>query len=216
MAENKVIRVAILDDDKDYRELLSGLLNKSRGFACIAAYKTAEEALRNIEADSPDVLLLDIEMPVKSGIECLKEIKFTYPTITVLMLTVYSDNERIFESLRSGADGYLIKKSPKQRLLEAISEAYEGGATFSGEVARKVLQYFRRPAEESDVSKLSQREWDVLNELIEGHTAKTIAEKLFVSTHTVRFHLHNIYVKLHVNSNAEAVAKAYRTKLSRP
>ena len=215
MEDHQDIQIAILDDDKDYRDLLSGLLIKSRGFRCVAAYKSGDEALSNIETDSPDVLLLDIEMPVRSGIECLKSIKFNYPTLKVVMLTVYSDSDKIFESLRGGADGYLMKKSPKERLLESIRDAYGGGAPFSGEVAKKVLQYFQRPSDQAEVSTLSEREWDVLNELIEGHSTKTIAEKLFVSTHTIRFHLHNIYVKLHVSSRAEAVAKAYKSKINR-
>jgi DNA-binding NarL/FixJ family response regulator len=212
MSEEQKIQTAILDDDKDYRDLLSKMLNNSPGFECVGTYKSSDEALSKIETDLPDVLLLDIEMPVKSGIESLREIKLNFPSVKVLMLTVYSDSERIFESLRSGADGYLLKKNPKEKLFEAIREAYNGGVPFSGEVAKKVLQYFQTPNVLTDSSELSEREKEVLTELIEGHSTKAIADKLFVSMHTIRFHLHNIYVKLHVSSRAEAVAKALKNR----
>ena len=212
MKKESIIRVAVLDDDKEIRELLCILLNKSEGIKCAGAYKTCDEALQLIETDLPDILLLDIEMPGKDGIKSLKEIKAAYPSVEVMMLTVYSDSEKIFQSLRAGAAGYLLKKSPSDKLLNAIREAYEGGVPFSGEVARKVLQYFQTPVQNQS-SKLSERELEVLKTLIEGHSTKAISEKLFISTHTIRFHLHNIYVKLHVNSRTEAVAKALRSKL---
>jgi DNA-binding NarL/FixJ family response regulator len=213
MKENEIIRVSVLDDDEHLRELLSSLLNKSQGFKCVSTYQNIDEALKNIENDLPDILLLDIGIPGKSGIEILKEIKITFPTIKVMMLTVYSDSEKIFQSLRGGATGYLLKKSPTNKLLEAIREAYDGGAPFSGEVARKVLEYFQIGSGSSINSVLSVREKEVLEALIEGHSTKAIANNLFVSSHTVRFHLHNIYVKLHVNSRSEAIAKALKAKM---
>lgn len=213
MSEQRKINAAILDDDREYRALLADFLNATEGFSCVGTYKSCDEAVKNIESDLPDILLLDIEMPVRSGIEALRIIKFHYPTVKVLMLTVYSDNDKIFESLRCGAVGYLLKKSPKEKVLEAIRDAFEGGAPFSGEVAQKVLRYFQNPASQSQFSELSGRERQVLEELIEGHGTKAIAERLFVSTHTVRFHLHNIYVKLHVNCRAEAIAKALKNRI---
>lgn len=213
MKTNNIIRVAILDDEEDFREILSDLLNKSDGFKCVGTYNDYSDAISKIENDLPDILLLDIEMPGKSGIETLKLLKNVYPNIQVMMLTVYSDSEKIFQSLRSGAVGYLLKKSPTEKLLEAIQEAYDGGAPFSGEVARKVLDYFQTPVSKINSSLLSDREKEVLVALVEGHSTKAIADKLFVSFHTVRFHLHNIYIKLHVNSRAEAVAKAIRNKI---
>ena len=213
MTNKSIIRVAILDDDLEFSEILSVLLNKSEDFKCVATYDSCNEALKRIEKDLPDILLLDIEMPGKSGIESLRDIKSAYPTVKVMMLTVYSDSEKIFESLRGGAVGYLLKKSPTEKILEAVVEAHEGGAPFSGEVAKKVLQYFQSQSPHTNPSVLSSREKDVLDALIEGHSTKNIADKLFVSTHTVRFHLHNIYVKLHVNSRAEAVAKALKNRL---
>ena len=213
MANKAIIRVAILDDDVEFSEILSVLLNKSEGFLCVATYQSCNEALKNIDKDLPDILLLDIEMPGKSGIESLREIKSVFPTVEVMMLTVYSDSDKVFESLRGGAVGYLLKKSPTEKILEAIREAYAGGAPFSGEVARKVLLYFQSQSTHTNSSLLSEREREVLEALIEGHSTKNIADKLFVSAHTVRFHLHNIYVKLHVNSRAEAVAKALKNRL---
>lgn len=213
MGLKDIIRIAILDDDKDLREILSSLLNRSEGFKCVATYQNSKEALKNIADDVPDILLLDIEMPDKSGIACLKLLKNEFPNLRVMMLTVYSDSEKIFQSLRGGAVGYLLKKSPTNKLLEAIQEAYDGGAPFSGEVARKVLQYFQTPDTKVNPSLLSDREKEVLEALVEGHSTKAIAEKLFVSFHTIRFHLHNIYIKLHVNSRAEAVAKALKNKI---
>jgi len=213
MSDKSIIRVAILDDDDEFREILSMILNNSEGYKCVATYQDSDEAIKEIEQDLPDILLLDIEMPHKSGIESLKEIKLAFPTVEVMMLTIYSDSEKIFQSLRAGAVGYLLKKSPTEKLLEAIREAYEGGAPFSGEVARKVLQYFQTPLTQANSSVLSDREKQVLDALIDGHSTKAISEKLFVSTHTIRFHLHNIYNKLHVNSRAEAVAKAIKNKI---
>ena len=213
MRTKNKIRVAILDDDEDFREILSSLLNRSQDFLCVATYSDSDDAMKNIENDAPDILLLDIEMPGKSGIVSLKELKNEYPNLRVMMLTVYSDSEKIFQSLRGGAVGYLLKKSPTEKLLDAIQETYEGGAPFSGEVAMKVLQYFQEQAKQVDSSLLSEREKEVLEALIEGHSTRAIADKLFVSYHTIRFHLHNIYTKLHVTSRSEAVAKALKNKL---
>ena len=213
MRTKNKIRVAILDDDEDFREILSSLLNRSQDFLCVATYSDSDDAMKNIENDAPDILLLDIEMPGKSGIVSLKELKNEYPNLRVMMLTVYSDSEKIFQSLRGGAVGYLLKKSPTEKLLDAIQETYEGGAPFSGEVAMKVLQYFQEQAKQVDSSLLSEREKEVLEALIEGHSTRAIADKLFVSYHTIRFHFHNIYTKLHVTSRSEAVAKALKNKL---
>ncbi len=214
MNDTSIIRVAILDDDNEFQEILCDVLNKSEGFKCVATYHNCNEALEKIEEDLPDILLLDIEMPEKSGIESLREIKYAFPALVIMMLTVYCDSEKIFRSLQGGEVGYLLKKTPTIKLLQAISEALDGGAPFSGEVARKVLQYFQMPDNRLNTSLLSDREKQVLNELIEGHGTKAIAEKLFVSLHTVRFHLHNIYKKLHVNSRAEAIAKALKNKFA--
>lgn len=213
MKSGEIIRVAILDDDSEFQELLSITINSSEGFICVGLYSDCDEASLKIEEDIPDILLLDIAMPYKSGIQCLKEIKSKYPSVEILMLTVLSDNEKIFESIRGGAVGYILKKSPAEKLLKAIREAYTGGAPFPGEIARKVLEYFKTPLVDSSQAKLSDREKEVLEALVEGHSTKNIAGKLYVSINTIRFHLRNIYNKLHVNSRTEAVAKALKNKI---
>jgi DNA-binding NarL/FixJ family response regulator len=207
------IRVSIVDDDSNLRSQLSWLLNHSDSFLCTGAYKTSDEALEGIESEPPDVVLLDIGLTNESGIDCLQRIVTSYPNIRVLMLTVYSDDEKIFQSIRFGAIGYMLKKTPPEKLLEAIKDAHAGGAPMSGEIAKKVLTYFRQPQPFPAEEQLSQREVQVLEALKEGYSYKSIADKLFVSVNTVSFHLRNIYAKLHVRSRAEAVAVVMKRKL---
>lgn len=213
MKSENNIRVAVLDDDAEFRELISITVRNGEGLECVGLYATCDEAVRKIEEDTPDILLLDIAMPGKSGIESIREIKRRYPSLDILMLTVLSDDDKVFESIRRGAVGYILKKSPSSKLLEAIKEAHQGGAPFTGEIARKVLEYFRAPLIDSLQTQLSEREREVLEALIEGHSTRSIAEKLFVSVNTIRFHLRNIYNKLHVNSRTEAVAKALNNRI---
>lgn len=212
-SDQLVTRVLIVDDDEEISAGLRWIIDKTEGFKCVAAYSTCKDALKNVENDAPDVILMDIGLPDMSGIECTRQIKKTHPSIQILMLTVYSDDEKIFESLRAGAVGYLLKKTPPEGLIEAIREVEDGGAPMSGEVARKVLRYFKEDSRRDITSDLSDREAEVLKELIEGHSYKAIGEKLFISPHTVRFHLHNIYAKLHVSTRAEAVAEAMKRKI---
>ncbi len=204
------IRVLIVDDDDEIRKGLSWVIDHSPGFLCVGSHARFDDALEMIEDDAPDVVLMDIGMPDKSGIECVEILKERYPDIRCLMLTVHSDDEKIFQSLRVGAVGYLLKKTPSEMLLEAIREAYAGGVPMSTEVARKVLGYFQQQKNDRLSSSLSKRELEVLQALIDGYTYKAIADKLFVSTNTISFHLRNIYAKLHVRSRAEAVAKALK------
>jgi DNA-binding NarL/FixJ family response regulator len=207
----KVINVAIVDDDEEIRSGLSWIIGQSEGYHLTGVYKNYSEALNGIDETQPDVVLMDIGLPGKSGIECVRELKVRYPKVQFVMQTVYADDENIFQSLRAGASGYLLKKMPTAKFLQAISDAYEGGAPMSGEIARKVLTYFQTPQKKSSSDyQLSDREVEVLKALTEGHSYKSIADKLFVSVHTVRFHLHNIYEKLHVSSRAEAVAKVMK------
>lgn len=208
------IRVAIIDDDDDIREGIRWMIENSNGFECVGSFNHCSAGIEKFSETPPDVVLMDIGMPGTSGIECVGKIKLEFPDIQVLMLTVYSEDEKVFQSLRAGAVGYLLKKTPADKLLDAIRDAYAGGAPMSGEIARKVLMYFQQPHGDLPPSTLSTREVEVLNLLIEGHSYKVIADKLFLSIHTIRFHLHNIYAKLHVSTRAEAVAKTLRSRPS--
>ncbi len=211
--EQPAIRVMIVDDDGEIRNGLRWVIDHSPGFACVGAFGRFDDALPTIEDSAPDVVLMDIGMPEKDGIESVEILKQKYPDIQCLMLTVHSDDEKIFQSLRVGAVGYLLKKTPPDALLAAVRDAYAGGAPMSTEVARKVLMYFQQHKSEKFSSSLSKRELEVLQALIDGYTYKAIADKLFVSTNTISFHLRNIYAKLHVRSRAEAVAKAIKAGL---
>lgn len=215
MAHEPSIYVAIIDDDARVRESISWLINSSNGFKCVGAYCNCADALQAMEEDLPDVVLMDIAMPNTSGIECVEQLKAIYPDLKILMLTNYSDDDRIFDSLRAGAAGYLLKNSSITKLCEAIRETFDGGAPMSSEVARKVVTHFHHQKKAGqDAASLSKRELEVLKALTEGLSDKAIASKLFISIPTVRFHLKNIYAKLHVKSRHQAVVKAIRDKLS--
>ncbi|HTX18762.1 MAG TPA: response regulator transcription factor [Bacteroidota bacterium] len=205
-----MIRVAIVDDDDEMRKGLRRIIEQATGFHC-TDFRSGASALETFDENPPDVVLMDIGMPDKTGIEWVGILQEKYPHVQCLMLTVHSDEEKIFQSLRAGAVGYLLKTTTPDKLLTAIREAHAGGAPMTGEVARKVLTYFQQPRQSNVFSSLSQRELDVLLALTEGHTYKSIADKLFVSVNTVRFHLRNIYAKLHVRSRTEAVAKALKS-----
>jgi len=206
-----IIHVAIIDDDDEMRRGIRRIIDQTDGFAC-SDFTNGSSFLATFDENPPDVVLMDIGMPDKSGIEWVEILKERYPHIQCLMLTVHSDEEKIFQSLRAGAVGYLLKTTAPEKLLTSIRETYAGGAPMSGEVARKVLTYFQQPKPSPVFATLSQRELDVLLALTEGYTYKAIADKLFVSVNTVRFHLRNIYAKLHVRSRTEAVAKALKNK----
>lgn len=204
-----MIHVAIVEDDHAIRETLRLIIDGSPGYSCQYAYPEAEPALVEIPKIRPDVILMDINLPGIDGIEAVKQLKSTMPDLNIIMLTVQVDDHSVFESLCAGASGYLVKSTPPARLLAAIEEVHTGGAPMSMPIARKVLQSFRR----STNSPLTARETDILRLLCEGQTYSSIAEQLFVSGHTVRTHIKNIYQKLHVSSRAEAVRKAMQDKL---
>jgi DNA-binding NarL/FixJ family response regulator len=208
------IKVAIVEDRREIREGLAILINGTEGFRCTGSYRSMEEALDKIGFELPDVALNDIGLPGMSGIEGIKILKERYPDLLVLMLTVYDDDERIFDAMCAGASGYLLKKTPPARLLESLKEAVAGGAPMSPEVARRVISLFReiRPPERADYE-LTPHETRLLKLFVEGHNYKTAAAELGVSVHTVSFHLRNIYDKLQVHSKSEAVAKALRDRL---
>jgi DNA-binding NarL/FixJ family response regulator len=208
------IKVAIIEDLREIREGLAMLIDMTDGFRCTGRYGSVEQAIAGMGRDVPDVLLSDIGLPGMSGIEGVRIFKEKYPNLVVLMLSVYDDDERVFDALCAGATGYLLKKTPPSRLIESLSEAVQGGAPMSPEVARRVVTLFRdfRPPRHADYD-LTPHEMRLLKLLVEGHNYKTAAFELNVSINTVSFHLKKIYEKLQVHSKSEAVAKALRDGL---
>jgi DNA-binding NarL/FixJ family response regulator len=208
------IKVAIIEDRREIRDGLAMLIGGTEGFRCTGAFRSMEEALARINSDLPDVALCDIGLPGMSGIAGMRLLKEQYPELLLLMLTVYDDDERIFDALCAGACGYLLKKTPPVRLLEGLKEAVAGGSPMSPEVARRVITLFRdiRPPERADYE-LTPHETRLLKLLVEGHNYKTAALELNVSINTVSFHMRRIYEKLQVHSKSEAVAKALRDRL---
>ena len=216
MSVNKsdVIEAAIIEDQRDIREGLAMLINGTAGYRCTGSYRSMEEALHGIAAHAPDVVLSDIGLPGMSGIEGIRILKERYPGISLLMLTVYDDDDRIFDALCAGACGYLLKRTSPARLLESLREAVSGGAPMSPEVASRVIALFReiRPPERSDYE-LTPHETRLLKLLVDGHNYTTAAEELKVSYNTIKFHMRHIYEKLQVHSKSEAVGKAMRERL---
>lgn len=210
----KTIRTAIVEDIRDIREGLATLINFTEGFSCTGAFRSMEEAIQRIKSDVPDVLLSDIGLPGMDGIEGVKILKELYPQMTVLMLTVYDDDERIFDALCAGASGYLLKRTSPTKLFENIKEAVSGGAPMSPEVAMRVISLFRdiRPPERVDYE-LTPHETRLLKLIVEGHNYTTAADELKVSYNTIKFHMRHIYEKLQVHSKSEAVAKAMQNRL---
>lgn len=205
------IRVAIVDDETELRQSIADYLNQSNGFRCVQTYASAEEALKGLSDESPDVVLMDINMVGMSGIECVERLKAKVPDLQVLMLTVYDDSELIFRALAAGASGYLLKRMPPAKLLEAILDVRGGGSPMSSGIARKVVQHFQRGREQEPVREpLSPRETEVVEALACGDAYKQIAERLNISIPTVRTYIRRVYEKLHVHSRTEAVAKYLR------
>ena len=208
------VRVAIVEDDRATREGLAMLINGTPGYACVAAHRSVEDALRAIGGGSPDVLLLDINLPGMLGSDGVKVIKGKYPAVEILMLTVYAEEDKVFESICNGACGYLLKETPPAKLLEAISEAHRGGSPMSPEIARKVVMLFQKtgPPEKLD-EHLTPQELRLLKLLVEGYSYQGVADQLNISINTVRDYIRSIYDKLHVHSRSEAVAKALRSRI---
>jgi len=208
------IRVAIIEDRREIREGLAMLIEGTDGYLCVGAYPSMEDALANMHRNHPQVILVDIGLPGMSGIEGITILKERHPELLFLTLTVYDDDERIFQALCAGACGYLLKKTPPARLLESIREVIAGGAPMSPAVARKVIKLFRefRPPEKAEYQ-LTPHETKLLRMLVEGHNFKTAAEELGVSVNTIAFHMRHVYEKLQVHSKSEAVAKALRQHL---
>lgn len=208
------ITVATIEDQRDIREGLAALIDFTSGFRCIGRYRSAEEALAGLTGATPDVVLLDIELPGMSGIEAVPILLAKFPRTLILMLTVYDDNDRVFEALCAGACGYLLKNTPPDKLLSSLKEAVGGGAPMSPEVARRVVAVFRemRPPRDADYD-LTPHEVRLLKLMGEGHSYRTAGDVLGVTPHTVSFHLRRIYEKLQVHTKSEAIAKALKSGL---
>ncbi len=214
MTDEQTIRIMIVEDQRNLREGLETLINFTSGFQCAGAFRTMEEALARVKHDLPDVVLTDIGLPGMSGIEGIKRLKESFPDLLVLVLTVYDDNEKIFDALCAGACGYLLKQTEPSELLKSLREAVTGGAPMSPDVAAKVIKIFRevRPPEKADYN-LTPHETRLLKMLTEGYNYVSAAEKLGISYNTLKFHVRNIYDKLQVHSQSEAVAVAMRDRL---
>jgi DNA-binding NarL/FixJ family response regulator len=203
-------RVSIVEDDPGVRAGLTRLFNETREFQCISSYPSAETALAHLPAEKPDVILMDIKLPGRSGIECVRLLQERDPSLLVLMLTVYEDTEQVFQALQAGATGYLLKRTPPKQLLEAVREVLEGGAPITSHIARKVVEAFHTPPPgqtSGEAVELSQREREVLDLLAKGFLIKEIADKLSVGFGTVRTYVRRIYEKLHVQSRSQAIVK---------
>lgn len=204
----KEISVAIIEDDEEIRNLLEILIDRSPGFSCKHVFRDCELAIEPIQKQNPNVVLMDVELPGMDGVEGITLLKENMPNTDFIMLTIRDDNDTIFRSLAAGATGYLLKDTPPAKLLTSIREVYDGGSPMTPDIARRVTQYFQPKT----ASPLSEREMEVLELLCEGHNYSTVADRLFISGHTVRAHIKNIYRKLQVSSRAEAVSKALKNK----
>ncbi len=208
------IRVAVVEDDEEVRDNLADLLERSSGFSLAAQYSDAESALDDIVCREPDVVLMDINLPGMNGVECVKKVIALLPEVQVIMLTVYEDNEHLFNSLLAGANGYQLKRTTSTRLLSSIREVHAGGSPMTPQIARRVVQRLHgNDIKDAEVAKLTSRERQVLGQLAEGYRYKEIADNLDVSMDTVRLHIRNTYVKLRVHSRTEAVVKFLQHKL---
>ena len=202
------ISVAVVEDNAEVRRNISRFIDGAPGFRCTCACASAEEALRVIPKSPPDVVLMDIQLPRMSGIACTASLKKALPSVPIMMLTVYEDPDAIFNALKAGASGYLLKRTDPAKVLEAVTDLHHGGSPMTGEIARKVIESFHsdKPAGHPQ-DRLTAREEEILEQLAKGFVTKEIADKLGISPATVRFHLRHIYDKLHVRSRVEAVIK---------
>jgi DNA-binding NarL/FixJ family response regulator len=205
------ITVSIVEDQDQLRHTLVRVLNRAEGFRCVNDYANAEDALKSLPQHRPDVLLMDINLPGMNGVECVRHLKQLLPNLQVIMLTVYEDTENIFNALAAGATGYLLKRTPRAELLEAIREVQAGGSPMTAHIARRVVQSFAKTGASSQTTEsLSQREQQVLDYLSQGFLYKEIAAKLEISYETVHTYIRRIYEKLQVRTRTEAVAKFLR------
>jgi len=209
------IKLSVYEDNIALLESLSYLIRGTEGFELCSASPSAVHILSQCRENSPDIILMDIDMPELSGIEATRLVKNEFPDINIMMLTVFEDRDKIFDALCAGATGYLLKKTPSAQIIDAIEELYRGGSPISSGVARKVLEYFTKPVNsgKKEAYQLSQRETEILKRLVMGDSYKMVADACFISIGTVYSHINNLYKKLHVNSKSEAVIIAMRERL---
>jgi DNA-binding NarL/FixJ family response regulator len=214
LSTGSALAVALVEDDRGTREGLAALIGGSPGFSCVGTYGSVEEAMRKLPSAHPDVLLLDINLPGMAGSEGVRILRERHPAMQVLMLTVFSEEERIFQSLCNGACGYLLKKTPPARVLEAIREAHEGGSPMSPEIARKVVGALQAagPIDGSDEA-LTPHETRIVRMLADGDSYQDVGDRLGITVNTVRNYIRRIYEKLHVHTKSQAVSKALRGRL---
>ena len=211
IAQNMQIKVAIVDDDEGIRTSLAALIRRAPALKLAGDYPDAETALKEIPRHPPDVVLMDINLPGIKGVECVRQLKSTLPQVQFLMLTVYEDSDSLFNSLKAGASGYLLKRTASARLLEAIRDVHGGGSPMTPQLARRVVKFFSKPAEgEVSVSRLTPGEREFLDQLANGYAYKEIADRMKISIDTVRSYVRTVYEKLHVHSRTEAVVKYLR------
>lgn len=203
------ISVAIIEDDPGIREMLTRTIERASSLRFTQSFPSAEEALEVLPELKPDVVIMDIQLPGINGVECTLQLKKIVPAIQILVFTVFGDDDLVFKALEAGASGYLLKRTPRQAIIDAVRDVWHGGAPMSGEVARKVVESFRKPpkAKMENAEQLTPREEEVLALLAKGYITKEIADQIGISFDTVRFHLKHIYSKLHVRSRSEALIK---------
>ena len=202
------ITVSIVEDNDKLRGTLARVINRADGFRCVSDYANAEDALKDLPTARPEVVLMDINLPGMNGVECVRQLKQLLPQTQVMMLTVYEDSDSLFNSLRAGASGYLLKRTASARLLEAVRDVFAGGAPLSPQLARRVVQFFSKPAAlDSGLARLTPAEREFLDQLAKGYAYKEIADRMTISIDTVRSYVRTVYEKLHVHSRTEAVVK---------
>ncbi|BAV07235.1 two component transcriptional regulator, LuxR family [Filimonas lacunae] len=203
------ILISIVEDITEIREGMRFLVNQTPGFRCVSVYDNAEDAVKGLPDDAPDIVIMDIALPQETGITCIRKLKALGLTMQFMVFTVYEDSTQVFDALAAGASGYLLKNTSPEKIISALRELYEGGSPMSLSIARKVVASFQQPAEKNE---LSAREMEVLGLLAKGLLYKEIGEKLFISTGTVKQHIHHIYDKLHVQNRTEAINKVFGKK----
>lgn len=204
-----MISIAIIEDEKVARETLKTLIQTTEGFECAGAFADAETGLEFLTENPADIVLMDIHLPVMDGIECVRRLKSVHPEMQFIMCTIFQDDESVFNALKAGATGYMLKNEDPDKIIDAINELHAGGSPMTPQIARRVLESFNRPAVNDDLQLLTKRETEMLGLLSKGLRYKEIADKLFISPTTVRTHIYNIYQKLHVQSRTDAINKVF-------